>query len=178
MSVLDIIRLRRSIREYLPREIPPDVKEKLLESLRFAPSACNNQPWQFILIADPQRRKQVAAACNRQMWMADAPLIIAGCGMPQEAYQYMGGYGNSIEVDVAIAFDHLTLVAAEEGLGTCWIGAFDEKAVKKILDIPNNVRIIALTPVGYPAEKGALTKRLNKKRKDPLKIFPKELWHS
>ena len=178
MSVLNAIRMRRSIREYLSKEIPADVKERLLESLRFAPSACNIQPWRFILIADAQRRRQVAEACKRQMWMADAPLIVAGCGIPLEAYRHMGGYGNSADVDVAIALDHLTLVAAEEGLGTCWIGAFDEKAVKRILSVPDDVRIIALTPVGYPAEKGALTTQMSKKRKEPLGIFPNERWRS
>jgi len=178
MSVLDSIRMRRSIREYLSEEMPADVKGRLLESLRFAPSACNYQPWRFILIADAQRRKQVAEACEKQMWMADAPLIVAGCGVPQEAYKEMGGYGNSTEIDVAIALDHLTLVAAEEGLGTCWIGAFDEKAVRQILGVPEDVRIVALTPVGYPADKGALKTRMSKKRKEPSEIFADERWCS
>jgi nitroreductase len=178
MSVLDTIKMRRSIRKYLSKDIPPDVKERLMESLRLAPSACNNQPWRFIIIAEEQRRQRVAEACIRQVWMADAPLIVAACGVPKEAYDHMGGYGNSTEVDVAIAIDHLTLVAAEEGLGTCWIGAFDEKAMKKLLGVPEDVRIVALTPVGYPAEESALAVRVSKNRKKSAEIFFIEEWGS
>ena len=178
MSVLDIIKRRKSIRSYLSKEIPTDVRDRLLDSLRYAPSACNFQPWRFILISDPDRRKQVAEACNGQTWMAEAPLIVAGCGVPGEAYGEMGGYGNSVDVDLAIALDHLTLAAADEGLGTCWIGAFDEKATKKILGVPDDVKIVALTPVGYPADESALATPADKQRKESSVIFPEERWGS
>ncbi len=176
MSVLDVIKRRSSIRKYLSREIPPVVMERLLESIRLAPSACNYQPWRFILVAEDESRKQVAATCGKQMWMAEAPLIIVGCGLPQEAYQFMGGYGNSIDVDVSIAMDHLTLVATEEGLGTCWIGSFDEKVLKKILKIPDHAKIVALTPVGYPADKKAQQDLVRKNRKEPSEIFFDGKW--
>jgi len=121
------------------------------QALRLAPSACNFQPWHFIFVTDQALRRQVAEACNGQRWMADAPVIVAACGLPAQAYKKMGGYGNSVDVDVAIAVDHLTLAAVAEGLGTCWIGAFDEKKVKSLLGIPEEVKVVALTPLGYPA---------------------------
>lgn len=176
MAVLDVIKRRRSIRKYSSREIAGDARGRLLESLRFAPSACNNQPWRFILVEDADRRKQVAQASRGQMWMADAPLIVVACGFPEQAYAHMGGYGNSIDIDLSIALDHLTLAAADEGLGTCWIGAFDEKAVQGILGIPEGVKIVAMMPVGYPADGNALSNGVDKKRKEPSVIFQSERW--
>ena len=76
--------------------------------------------------------------------------MVVACGLPDQAFTQMGGYGNSAEIDVAIALDHLTLVAVAEGLGTCWIGAFSEPAVKRLLDVPEQVKVVALTPLGYP----------------------------
>ena len=178
MAVLDVMKRRRSIRKYSSRAIPAAAKERLLDSLRFAPSACNNQPWRFILVEDPDRKKQIGQASRGQMWMADAPLIVVGCGFPDQAYPHMGGYGNSIDIDLSIALDHLTLAAADEGLGTCWIGAFDEKAIKGILGIPEAVKIVAMMPVGYPADENALSKPADKKRKEPSVIFQKEQWES
>jgi nitroreductase len=150
MDIYQAIKNRRSVRAYDSRPIPGDVCQRVLEAMRSAPSACNNQPWRFILVRDASVRGQVAQACHGQIWMAQAPLIIVGCGLTELAYKSMGGSGNSADIDVAIAIDHLTLAAAAEGLGTCWIGAFDEKNLKKILMVPPNVKIVALTPLGYP----------------------------
>lgn len=176
MSVLEIIKKRRSVRRYLSKKISDDLTQRLLESLRLAPSACNYQPWRFILVSEEQHRRQVAEACKNQLWMADAPLIIVACGNPDQAYKFMGGYGNSVDIDVAIAMDHLTLVATEEGLGTCWIGAFDEEALKTLLNVPAHSKIITLTPVGYPADKKALLDTKQKNRKEGSEIFFVESW--
>ena len=156
MDVLDVIRIRRSVRNYRNDPIPDSLMDKMLEALRLAPSACNYQPWRFIVVRDPKMREALAHASRDQMFMAPAPVIIVGCGFPAKAYQKMGGYGNSADLDVAIAFDHLMLAAAEAGLGTCWIGAFDEKAVKRLLNLGDEVKVVALTPLGYPAEPGVL----------------------
>jgi nitroreductase len=156
MSVLDVIRIRRSVRKYRNDPLPDEVLDQMLEALRLAPSACNNQPWRFIVVRDEQKREALAQASRNQMFMAQAPVIVAGCGIPEQAYKRMGGTGNSADIDVAIALDHLTLAAAEAGLGTCWIGAFDEQAVKLILEVPADVKVVALTPLGYPAEPGLL----------------------
>ena len=160
MEVLDAIRRRRSIRNYKPAPIPRDVLDKLLEALRLAPSAGNRQPYKFIIVLDEETRKKLAAACrfnpgrlNGQEFIAEAPVVIVACGFPDECYSQMGRYMESWPVDVAIALEHLILQAEEENLGTCWIGAFEEKDVKSILGIPQEVRVLALTPIGYPVEK-------------------------
>ena len=151
MDVLEAIKTRRSVRSYSSSSIPDDVMERMKQALRYAPSACNFQPWKFVLVTDAELRRKVAQAAHDQLFMAEAPLIVVGCGMPDQAYKGMGGYGNSTDVDVAIALDHLTLAAVAEGLGTCWIGAFDEEAVKRLLDVPAKVKVVAMTPLGYPA---------------------------
>jgi len=156
MNVFEAIRTRRSVRKYRSDPIPDPVLDQMLEALRLAPSACNYQPWRFIVVRDEKTREALAHASRDQMFMAQAPVIIVGCGFPAKAYQKMGGSGNSVEIDVAIALDHLTLTAAAAGLGTCWIGAFDEQAVKRTLNVPADVKVVALTPLGYPAEPGLL----------------------
>ena len=171
MNVLDAIRTRRSVRSYAAKPIPAEVMERMQQALRLAPSACNIQPWRFILVTDAALRREVAQAANGQKWMADAPVIVVGCGLPVQAYKKMGGYGNSVDVDVAIALDHLTLAAADEGLGTCWIGAFAEEQVKPLLAVPDDVRVVALMPVGYPASSGLLRPALDNSRKPEPEIF-------
>lgn len=151
MNVLQAIQCRRSVRAYSTRAIPLDILARLRQALRWAPSACNIQPWRFILVTDANLREELAHAAREQMWMADAPLIIVACGYPNLAYPRMGGSHSSLDIDVAIALDHLTLAAVAEGLGTCWIGAFSEPRVRAILAIPDDVRVIAMTPTGYPA---------------------------
>jgi nitroreductase len=151
MDVLTAIKTRRSVRSYASRPIPADVLERMRQALRCAPSACNFQPWHFIFVTDAELRRKVAEAANNQLWMAEAPVTIAGCASPPHAYKYMGGHGNSAEIDVAIALDHLTLAAVAEGLGTCWIGAFDEGKVKRLLEVPKQAKVVAMTPLGYPA---------------------------
>ncbi len=171
MDVYEAIKNRRSVRSYQSRPIPGDVLHRLQQAIRYAPSACNNQPWHFIFITDEKIRQAVAGACNDQMWMAGAPLIVAACGIPEQAYKRMGGSGNSVDVDLAIAVDHLTLAAVAEGLGTCWIGAFRENEVKSLLGIPWEVKVVALTPVGYPAEAGLIRPVDEGRRKPAKEIF-------
>ena len=178
MEVLDAIRRRRSIRNYKPDPIPKDVLDKLLEALRLAPSAGNRQPYKFIIVLDEETRKKLAAACrfnpgrlNGQEFIADAPLVIAACGSVRKAITryYKDGevfltigttpeeidkdpieYDNTMPIDLAIALDHLTLVAAAEGLGTCWVGGLDELEVRRLLSIPNDMRVPIVMTVGYP----------------------------
>ncbi len=152
MEFYEVIKRRRSIRKYNPRPIPEDILNRILDAGRSAPSAKNIQPWKFIVIKDPGNKKKVAEACRGQHWIADADVIVCGCALEKIAWGRMGGYMSSFAVDLAIAMDHIILAAANEGLGTCWIGAFEEKRVKEILGIPEDVRVVALTPIGYPAE--------------------------
>ncbi|MBU0637378.1 MAG: nitroreductase family protein [Planctomycetes bacterium] len=171
MEVLEAIKNRRSVRSYATRPIPPDVFARLRQALRYAPSACNYQPWHFVLVTDEQLRGKVAQASAGQHWMADAPVIVAACCLPEQAYPNMGGTVNSGAVDVAIALDHLTLAAVAEGLGTCWIGAFDEGQVKRVLGIPATVRLVALTPLGYPASPDLNHPVDESRRKPQAEIF-------
>lgn len=171
MDVLDAIRRRRSVRAYSSREIPEDVLEQCRNALRWAPSACNYQPWHFVFVKDPNLRRQVALAANDQVWMAEAPIIVVACGLPEVAYQHMAGHGDSTGIDVTIALDHLTLAAAEQGLGTCWVGAFDEPKIKRLLKVPPNARVIVLTPLGYPATSDLLSPAADADRKPPEVIF-------
>ena len=151
MNVLDAIRQRRSVRSFSTQPIPDKLMQRMREALQSAPSACNYQPWHFVLVEDDRLRRQLAEASQKQLWMADAPVTIVACGLPDRAYKKMGGSGNSVEIDVAIALDHLTLAAVADGLGTCWFGAFSESQVKELLGVPPDVRVIAMTPLGYPS---------------------------
>ena len=154
MDVFEAITRRASIRTYRPDPVPQPKLENVLAAMREAPSACNFQPYRFVVVTDEEVRAQLALACRAQHFVARAPVVIVGCGVPDDAYKRMGGHGNSVDVDVAIAMDHMTLAAAAEGLGTCWIGAFDEPQVRRILQIPDSVRVIALSPLGFPAAPG------------------------
>jgi nitroreductase len=171
MNVLDAIRTRRSVRSYAAAPIPVEVMERMQQALRLAPSACNIQPWHFIFVTDVGLRREVAQAANGQKWMADAPVTVVGCGLPEKAYRKMGGHGNSVEVDVAIAMDHLTLAAVSEGLGTCWIGAFDEAKVKGLLSIPEQAKVVAMTPLGYPSSADLNRPMEDGRRKPECEIF-------
>ena len=158
MSILDIIRKRRSVRKYKGDPVPEDVLARVLEAARLAPSAKNLQPWKFIVVRDRATKRNLAKAAFDQNFMSKADVVIAACGFPQKAYPGQGRYMNSWPIDVTIAFEHLILQAEEEGLGTCWIGAFDEAEVKIVLGVPEEVRVLALTPLGRsdesPRERG------------------------
>ena len=176
MDVMEAIRSRRSVREYRGDPIPPEILERVTEALRLAPSACNYQPWRFILILDAALRSEVAEACHRQTFVAEAPVVIAACAIPERAYKRMGETWNSADVDVAIAVDHLTLAAAAEGLGTCWIGAFDEVRVKRLLGIPAQAKIVALTPLGFPRDPSLIRPVRSDERRPRDAVFSIDRW--
>jgi nitroreductase len=150
MDVMTAIRSRRSIRAYDTRGVEEEKLVRILESGRLSPSASNRQERRFVIVRDAKTRKLLCEAARNQAFVAEAPVVIAACSVESE---YMMACGQlAYPIDTAIAVDHMTLQAVEEGLGTCWIGAFDEKKVKEILSIPDNVRVVALLPVGYPCE--------------------------
>lgn len=152
MNIYDAINNRRSIRVYKTDAIPEAKLNKVLEAARLAPSGKNGQPWRFVVVKDAQIRQALVPACRGQAYLGQAPVVIAVCGANAEAYQKQGGYMTSMVIDTAIAMEHLILAATAEGLGTCWIGAFSEEEVRKLLNVPANLRIVALTPLGFPAE--------------------------
>ena len=157
MEVMEAIKKRRSIREYEDRPVPEEKLYKVLEAARLAPSAANRQRWKFIVVRDSERRQKLSQAAGGQRHVAQAPVVIVAvatmphyvmrCGVPAYA------------VDLAIAVDHMTLVAADEGLGTCWIGAFSQEEARDVLDIPGNYRIVTLLPLGFPRQAGRIRAR-------------------
>ncbi len=151
--VLEAIKKRWSVRAYRPEPVPDEILFTLLEAARLAPSARNDQPWHFIVVKDRELIHQLIDACRGQDFIATAPIVIVGCADLRVARSHIGGFMDSYPVDLAIAMEHLMLVAAELGLGTCWIGAFNENMVKKLLNLPPCVRPVAITPLGFPNEK-------------------------
>ncbi len=176
MDIHRTIKIRRSVRKYSNKPIEPEKKKKLLDALRFAPSACNIQPWRFIIVENPETIEKLAQLSKAQLWIAQAPMLIVGCALPKDAYKFMGGDGNSADIDVTIALDHMTLAAAAMGLGTCWIGAFDLEPVQNLLGIPESVNVTAIIPVGYPLTPDLNFELPDNKRKDPEDIFCQEKW--
>ncbi|MBS3737142.1 MAG: nitroreductase family protein [Candidatus Bipolaricaulota bacterium] len=148
MEVKEAIERRRSIRAYKDEEVPRSLLEDIMESVRMAPSASNRQDWKFIIIDDESTKDQIYEAANEQSFVREAPVVIAG--VATEPDEMMSCEVSAGTVDLSIALDHLTLRAAEEGLGTCWIGAFDQEKAKEILEIPEDHKVISLMPLGYP----------------------------
>jgi len=148
MDVFEAIKSRRSIRSFLDKPIEEEKLLRVLEAGRLAPSAKNLQEWKFIVVRDAELRKKVAIAANNQRFIAEAPVIIIGCATLVDYVMTCGQL--AYPIDLTIAMGHMTLQAVEEGLGTCWIGAFKEDEVKKVLQIPEHIRIVQIFPLGYP----------------------------
>jgi nitroreductase len=150
MDFQELIRVRRSIRGFRPDPVPEDVLQRVLSAGRIAPTACNLQPFQLIVVTSAETRHRMQAVYARD-WFRQAPVIVVGCGEPAKAWKRNDGW-NAVEIDLAIVLDHIILAATEEGLGTCWVCAFDEAKAKEMLGVPPEVRILAMTPLGYPAD--------------------------
>jgi nitroreductase len=156
MNVQEAIRARRSVRDYSDRPVPEESLLRVLEAARLAPSSSNRQEWRFLVVKDEARRRDIARAANNQTWIADAPVIIAivatdnksimTCGIPRYA------------VDCAIAITQMMLAAAEEGLGTCWIGAFSQERARAILGAPPDATVVTVMPLGYPRSTAGFAK--------------------
>ncbi len=146
MDIKEVIRSRRSIRRYEDKPIPPDKLEAVFDMARLAPSARNLQPWEFIVVQDKSTRKGIAEGCRYGSFLSECPAIIIGCGDVQLSPKWASS-------DTVIAMEHIALAAIEEGLGTCWIGAFDENEIRGLLRIPENLKVIALMAIGFPDER-------------------------
>ena len=151
MEFMEVVRRRRSVRRYKADPISQDQIMSVLEAARLAPSWANSQCWKFVVVTDPEVKQALAKAGNE--WVAQAPVIIAACadatkpGTKGDQPYYM--------VDIGISMEHLILAAADQGLGTCWIGWFDEAVARQALGVPQNIRIVAYTPLGVPDEEPA-----------------------
>lgn len=149
-DLLDLIRRRRSVRRMTGSPLPPGTVERLFEAARLAPSWANSQCWEFIAVTDPEVRAALAGAGGPKNAMPLAPLIVVACARPQASGHRAGL--DYFMLDMGIAIEHLILEATSLGLGTCWVGWFDEERVRRVLAIPPEVRVVALVPVGFPDE--------------------------
>jgi nitroreductase len=158
MEFLELVKKRYSVRAYKTIPVEEDKLHKVLEAARLAPTACNLQPFQMIIIHTKGREAQLKRIYT-PAFFTQAPIVICACGTPGGCWTRRDGKYYS-DVDVTIAMDHLILAATDLGLGTCWIGAFDPDAARKILGLPEGTEPIAFTPLGYPADRpGAKTRK-------------------
>ena len=149
MDVYEAIRQRYSVRAYQEKPVEAETLRRVLEAGRLAPSGSNSQPWRFVVVQDADRRQALCKAAKDQAFVAAAPVVIAVVGMNPEKVMSCEIPGDP--VNCAIAIDHMTLAAVAEGLGTCWIGAFIQDEARKVLGVPESLRVIELLTLGYPA---------------------------
>jgi len=161
MEVFEAIKTRRSVRDYKSDPVPEEKLNKVLEAARLAPSAHNSQDYKFVVVKDPEKRKEIAEAAAGQSFVGEAPIVIVAVSFDPE--RIMSCEVPAYAVDLAIAIDHMTLAAAAEGLGTCWIGAFSQERVKQILEIPDQYKVGPLLPLGFPADQPGPKMRKNLK---------------
>jgi nitroreductase len=148
MNVMEAIKKRCSVRSYQDREVEKAKLEIILEAARLAPSANNRQEWRFVVVQDRDTRQRLMKAAKNQAFVGQAPVVIACCAKTDNHLMTCGQL--CYPIDLAIAIEHMALEATEEGLGTCWIGAFYEDQVKEILGIPKDIRVVDLLTLGYP----------------------------
>ena len=168
MTISEAIRKRYSCRAYQAKPIEKEKLDKIFEAARLAPSAKNMQDWRFVVVTDKQKKQKVAESTNQAESFAKAGAIIAACSNSEMVMSCGQAIG---PIDVAIALEHICLQATELGLATCWIGSFETEKVKQILDIPNDIAVIELMSLGYPADEPKTTDR------EPIvKILCYEKW--
>jgi len=149
MDVAQAIRSRYSCRNYSNRPLEREKLNAVLEAARLAPSAKNLQDWRFVVVTDEQTKKRLAAAANNQTFLEGAGALIVACTVSDHVMRCGQAVG---PIDVAIAMEHICLQATELGLATCWIGSFYPGKVRQIVGIPENVMIVELLALGYPAD--------------------------
>jgi nitroreductase len=167
MALIDIIKARKSVRKYTGSPLPRELVEKCIEAARLAPSADNVQPWRFIVLDDPEYKKQFCESVltglfRRTRFIEKAPVIVV---LAARTSLIVHGIGKRVVktdvqlIDIGIAGEHLVLQAQELGIGTCWINMFNPKRAKRVLDLPSNLRVISLIAMGYPAEGATKNRR-------------------
>jgi len=152
MEFRELIKYRESVRNYdSNKSIPQDVLNRILEAGRLAPSAANRQPWKFLVVTSAKMLEKVHE-CYAKDWFHAAPVVLIIMGKREDAWtRRYDGY-NSLETDLTIAMDHLILAAANEGVSSCWIAAFEPTVLRKALELKDEEIVFAITPLGYPGE--------------------------
>jgi nitroreductase len=165
MDLLSLIKKRRSIRKFQKKEIPQKFIEKLIEALIWAPSAGNLQSRKFYFVFNQKIKEKIAEAALNQEFIKEAPLVIVAC-KDEKIERVYGKRGKELYAicDVSASIENLLLVAENLGLGSVWIGAFEEREIIKILNLPENLIPLAILPLGYPAERPKIPKRISKEK--------------
>ncbi|MDP2928502.1 MAG: nitroreductase family protein [Candidatus Omnitrophota bacterium] len=157
MTFLDLVKKRRSVRKYANRSVPREIISRCIEAARLAPSACNSQPWYFIIVDDEELKKQLARCAfsgiySMNSFAGGAAAFVVTVRDKSSYFARLAGAFRGVEynlVDIGIACEHLILQAEEDGVGTCWLGWFNERAVKKVLGIPKNKKADIIISMGY-----------------------------
>lgn len=157
MEFEKLIHARYSVRSYKSDPVPDEVLAKVLEAGRLAPTAANRQAFRIVVIHTAGRQEELKRIYGRD-WFVQAPLVIGVCALSDGCWVRADGKNYS-DVDAAIVMDHLILAAADLGLGSCWIGAFDARAAREILGLPETVEPVVFTPLGYPNDSPGVKKR-------------------
>ncbi len=157
MTVYEAIRQRRSIRSYAEKPVAEEKLLQVLQAGQLAPSARNQQHWKFVVVTDPKLRERLAQACCGQRDVAQAPVDLVVCAT-QMRQMTCGQTAETVDCSIALSF--MMLQAAELGLGTCWLGAFENEKVKSALSLPDDYTVIAVSPLGYPQERPESRPRL------------------
>ena len=152
MDVFEAIQKRKSIRAYEKTPVPEETVKKILDAARLAPSANNRQPWHFIVVTGSEKRENLSMGVFAK-FLAETPVVIVACGDTKASPKWCS-------IDVSIAMENMVLAATAEGLGTCWVGSFDENQVKALLKIPENLEVVALLAVGYASEKESIAQKI------------------
>lgn len=147
MEFSELIGERVSVRGYRPEPVPRDCLDRILEAARLAPTAANQQPFRVLVVPTRGREAELRQVYDKE-WFVSAPLVLVVCGVSSEAWVRKDGK-SYLDVDAAIVMDHIILAATDEGLGTCWIAAFDAAAARRIFQLPDDAEPVLLTPLGY-----------------------------
>ncbi len=147
MDFYDVIATRRSIRGYKPDAIPDAALRRIGEAINLAPSACNRQPWKFLIVLNPEIRSRIGEV-YRQPWLKEAPAVVLALGNAEACWKRIEGTP-IIDVDIAIAMEHMVLAATAEGLGTCWICAYDKARMNQAAGVAAPWEVLAISPLGY-----------------------------
>lgn len=142
---------RFSCRDFSTEPVDPDTLTAVMDIVRLAPSACNRQPWMFVIADTPDERAAVIESYPRE-WIKTAPEFIIACGNHEEAWHRPHDGKAHTDIDVAIAVEHMCLAAATLDLATCWVCHFDPAIIRKAFNLPAHIEPIAIIPIGHPAE--------------------------
>lgn len=146
MDIFETFRKRKSVRSYIATPVSDEILVRIMDAARLAPSAGNAQPWHFIIVQDKEKRTRIAKGCRYGKFLSESPVVIIGCGNKKASPRHYS-------VDTSIALEHIVLAATALGLGTCWIGMFDEGEIRDMVNLPEQFEIVALLALGYKREK-------------------------